>query len=88
MEFPTCCWSGDQVVGASMMIDNMERNHKPGMISGYKAGEGNLSNYSRSMRKGEAGNPSLLYRLANLGLSAHPYRTYFGSGIRSFQRIT
>src|SRR5688500_17158534 len=37
---------------------------------------------------GEAGKPSLLYKFAFDGLSAQAYRTYMGSAIESFHRIT
>jgi hypothetical protein len=80
------------------VVDNLERTHKLGLIFEWKVGEGKLLvctsplnswlTYSSCNRKGEAGSPSLLYRLAKAGLSAHPYRTYFGSGIRSFHSTT
>src|SRR6185312_14282962 len=41
-----------------------------------------------SVRNGDAGNPSLLNKLAPCGLSAHAYRTNFGSVILSLHTTT
>ncbi len=47
------------------------RSLKPSHLRYY---EGHLSPYGRSVRKGNAGKPALLYRLPS-GLSAQSYRT-------------
>src|SRR4051812_7294860 len=47
-----------------------------------------MADYGLSVRKGEAGKPSLLYRLAPSGLSAQEYLTYNGAGTPSFQNST
>ena len=47
-----------------------------------------ILNYLSFVRKGEAGNPSLLYKLASAGLSAHAYRTATGSETALLQTIT
>jgi hypothetical protein len=39
-----------------------------------------MADYGLSVRKGDAGKPSLLYRLAPSGLSAQAYLTYNGAG--------
>ena len=44
--------------------------------------------YQSSVRNGEAGNPSSLYKLASSGLSDQAYRTATGSEISSCQTIS
>src|SRR5678809_56829 len=44
--------------------------------------------YYSSVLNGEAGNPSLLHRLGNGGLSAHAYRTYMGLATSSLHTTT